>query len=126
MIMKGIFGFGKKKEESNAESKQEPESFLSPQPSSSVSSVTGGKKWLIQYDKKKCIGSGTCEAVAEKYWKVRDDGKAELIGSVFNQETQMFERVIGNDEFDANKSAADGCPPNCIHIINKETGEKII
>jgi ferredoxin len=101
--MKGLFGFGKKKE---AQTQQD--------------------KWLIQYDRKVCIGSGTCAAVCERHWKMLDDGKAELIGSTFNQETQMFEKTVDDPEFECNKAAADGCPPNCIHIINRETGEKLI
>lgn len=114
--MKGLFGLGKKKEE-NTENKGKGES--------SPVSVSG--KWLVQYDKKKCIGSGTCAAVCEKHWVMKDDGKAELIGSKFNEQTQMFEKTVDSQEdFDGNKAAADGCPPNCIHITNRETSEKII
>ena len=109
--MKGLFGFGKKKEESRQEEKAESQSQ---------------GKWLIQYDQTKCIGSGTCAAVCEKHWKMEDNGKAMLIGSVFNKENNMFEKTVDDAEFEGNKAAAEGCPPNCIHVMNKETGEKII
>lgn len=33
----------------------------------------------IVYNRAKCIGAGSCEALSEKHWKVRKDGKAELI-----------------------------------------------
>ena len=108
--MKGLFGFGKKKEENTQE--ERPQSQQG--------------KWLIQYDRTKCIGSGTCAAVCEKHWKMEDDGKAHLIGSVFNERAGMFEKSVEDTEFDGNKAAAEGCPPNCIHVINKETGEKIV
>ena len=108
--MKGLFGFGKKenKKESNGQEQNRDSG-----------------KWLIQYDRKTCIGSGTCAAVCDKHWVMEEDGKAKLIGSAFNNETQMFEKSIEEKDFDMNKMAAEGCPPNCIHIINKETGEKI-
>lgn len=104
--MKGLFGFGKKKDEP-APAQQEG-------------------KWLIQYDRRVCIGSGTCAAVCEKHWVMEDDGKAKLVDSVFNEKTGMFEKSVPESEFEGNKMAAEGCPPNCIHVINKETGEKII
>ncbi len=107
--MKGLFGIGKKKED-----KSEGES------------TKQEGKWLVQYDRKTCIGSGTCAAMCEKHWVMEEDGKAKLIGSVFNEQTQMFEKLVDEPDFEGNKMAAEGCPPNCIHIINKETGEKII
>lgn len=120
IFMKGIFGFGKKKEESKQKEGDKAEERLQ-QPVA----VSGGK-WLVQYDRKVCIGSGTCAAVCEKHWVMEDDGKAKLIGSVFDEQTQVFEKMVDDSEFGCNKLAAEGCPPNCIHIINKETGEKII
>lgn len=118
--MKGFFGFGKKKEEKEETT---PESVSQAQKQSPAIS---SDKWLVQYDRKVCIGSGTCAAVCEKHWIMEEDGKAKLIGSIFNQENQMFEKTVDDSEFDCNKMAAEGCPPNCIHIVNKETGEKLI
>ena len=106
--MKGIFGLGKKKD---------TETLTQSGPQQG--------KWLIEYDKKKCIGSGTCAAVCENHWEMKEDGKAMLIGSRFNEKTGMFEKFIEEKDFEMNKMAAEGCPPNCIHIINKETGEKV-
>lgn len=117
--MRGLFGFGKKKE-IKAESKTDDTEDERPKQTSSLS------KWLVQYDRKTCIGSGTCEAVNPERWKVLDTKKAELKGAVFNEQSQMYELEIGDEELEKMKAAADGCPPNCIHIINKETGEKII
>jgi ferredoxin len=119
--MKGLFGLGKKKDGDKAENKTE---YLGGAETSA--SVSSSKKWLIQYDRRVCIGSGTCAAVCEKHWRMKDDGKAELIGAVFNNETQMFEKAVPDSEFEGNRMAAEGCPPICIHITNTETGEKII
>ena len=82
-------------------------------------------KWLVQYDKKGCIGAATCEAVYPERWEVGGAGKAELKGST-SSGGFIFELHIGADEFDRMKAAAEGCPKNVIHIINKDTGEKAI
>ncbi len=115
--MKGLFGF-KRKEETKAEEK-DAERIDKTFP------VSPGK-WLVQYDRKVCIGSGTCAAICEKHWVMEPDGKAKLTGSVYNEESKMFEKAVDDSELEGNKNAAEGCPPNCIHIINKESGEKII
>ena len=109
--MKGLFGFGKKGNENKD----------NPPETSPVS-----KKWLVQYDRKGCIGAGTCEAVNPERWKLLDTKKAELRGARQNEHNQMFELEIGDDELAKMKAAAEGCPKNVIHIINKETGEKVI
>lgn len=106
--MKGLFGMGKKKEDDK-------------QPAS----LEAGKKWLVQYDRKGCIGAGTCEAMNPERWKVLDTRKAELKGSA-SKDGVIYEVEIGDGEIDKMKAAAEGCPKNVIHIINKETGEKII
>ncbi len=80
----------------------------------------------IEYNRKKCIGAGTCAAVAPDQWEMEPTGKAKMKGSsVFNEQTQMFEKLIEEKDFDSNKKAADGCPKKVIHITNVGTGEKI-
>jgi len=104
--MKGLFGFGKKKEDNSQQSSQ-------------------SGKYIVRYERKACIGAGTCAAVADKYWVMKDDGKADLKGSK-ETEDKVFERFIEESELAENKMAAEGCPSLCIHVINKDTGEKII
>lgn len=104
MLMKGLFGMGKKKENS---------------------APAQASKWLVQYDRKGCIGAATCEAVYPERWSVQGSGKAELKGAT-SGDGVMFELEIDGSELDKMKAAAEGCPKNVIHIINKETGEKLI
>ena len=104
--MKGLFGLGKKE-------KKPVESFLH------------HGKWLVEYDRKGCIGAGTCEAMNPERWHVLESMKAELKGAVQGQ-SGFFELTIGDDEIAKMKTAAEGCPKLVIHITNKETGEKII
>ncbi len=84
-------------------------------------------KFKIEYNRKKCIGAGTCAAVAPDQWEIETSGKARMKGDfVLNPQTQFFERIIEEKDFDSNKKAADGCPKKVIHITNIETGEKIV
>ena len=58
----------------------------------------------IVFEREKCIGCGSCEAICPKYWKVAQDGKAEFLGS-----PEL-------EDIDCNQTAADACPVQCIHI----------
>lgn len=81
-------------------------------------------KFVVIYDENKCIGSAVCEAVCEEFWHVKEDGKAELKGSTPKGEG-VFELEIEEKDLECNKRAAEGCPPECMKIKNKETGEEI-
>ena len=79
----------------------------------------------IQHDRPGCIACGACAAVAPDFWDMDpNDGKSNLKNckKVGDQE----HRDLLDDEFETNKEAAECCPVNVIHIINKETGDKII
>jgi len=44
-------------------------------------------------DKEKCIGCGTCAAIAPKSFKLGDDGKAEVINPPGDSEEKIKEAV---------------------------------
>ena len=71
-------------------------------------------RYKIEYDRQGCIGAGACTAVS-KNWKMEDDGKANPVKTEFSEE-----------EFEEQLEAAQVCPVNVIHIIDKHTGKKII
>ena len=83
-------------------------------------------KYLVQYERKGCIGAAICAAVDPENWVMNADAKADLIDGVFNEATQMWEREIDESQLEVMKAAAEGCPAIVIHITNKETGEKLI
>ena len=135
-----IWFFGKKKDEKK-ESKGEGEEesketkteipqqnpFIEPASVAPISSVTSDslKKFKVRYEWKKCIGSGVCEAVAPGDFMVKN-GKAILLWSkLIDEAEKVYEKEIAEAELDANKMAADGCPPNCIHVIKIDTEEEI-
>ena len=90
-------------------------------------------KYKIIFERKDCIGAATCTAAAPEFWKIEErtakglinlQGKADLIDSDYSSDIQ--ERIIDEKDLAMNLSAANSCPVHIIHIINLETGEKII
>ncbi len=61
-----------------------------------------------------CMGCGSCVILCSKYWKMGEDGKAELKGSRINPKTQEQELEI--KEVQCNQEAVDNCPAQCIYI----------
>lgn len=55
----------------------------------------------VKIDKNKCIGCGTCVAIAPKSFKLGKDGKAQVI------------EPVGDDE-EKIKEAAESCPVGAI------------
>ena len=71
---------------------------------------------VITHDRPGCIGCGACAAVCSQYWRMADDGKADLMGAN-NDKLELAEAGC-------NMEAAKSCPVNVIHI--EENGEKKI
>lgn len=61
------------------------------------------KKIIV--DKDKCIGCGTCVAIAPKSFKLGDDGKAQPIDPSGDNETTIQEAV-------------DSCPVDAIELAD--------
>lgn len=86
-------------------------------------------KYKIIYERKGCIGAGSCTAIAPKFWSIKEglDMKADLQGSELDEfSDDLFIRIIDESDLQANLDAAHGCPAQVIHIINLDTGEKLI
>ena len=82
-------------------------------------------KYLVEYDRANCIGAAACASTSPKFWKMNDDGKADLIGGNARSDGWQ-ESEIDEKDIEEMKAAAEICPVNVIHIKKKETGEKII
>ena len=87
-----------------------------------------GKKYKIIYDRSLCIGAGTCVAISPKSWELdNSDNKANLSNAKLKEGTSdIFELEIDASDFELELEAAKGCPVNCIHIIDLETGKQLI
>jgi len=73
-------------------------------------------KYKIELDRDICIGTFSCTAAAEDFWSEGDDGMVNLINAVYNEETEKWELMIDENEFERNKNAEDGCPVDAIKI----------
>jgi ferredoxin len=70
----------------------------------------------IILEREKCIGCGSCAALCPKYWEMAEDNKSTLLGSKENSEGN-FELEV--KEPGCSREAADSCPVQIIHIIEK-------
>ena len=82
-------------------------------------------EYTLQHDRPNCIGCAACEAVAPDFWEMNDDGKSDIKGGK-NLDNGWQNLEFKEKNFQENKEAAESCPVNVIHIVKKETGEKII
>jgi ferredoxin len=79
-------------------------------------------KFRVEIDHNVCQGFGACVELCSKF-KLRDeDGKSHVEGA----EKVSDGEAVELDELDCHKQAAEACPFNAIHIVNLETGEKLI
>jgi len=60
-------------------------------------------KFVIKFEREKCIGCGSCAAVCPVNWELKDDGKAMPIN------TEL-------ENMSCNQTAAEICPAQCIHV----------
>ena len=80
--------------------------------------------YKIVHDRPNCIGCGACAAVAPEFWEMSPvDGKSDVKNckKVGDQE----ELDISQEQYQANREAADSCPVNVIHLLDKD-GKKLI
>ncbi|MFH1591484.1 MAG: ferredoxin [archaeon] len=84
-----------------------------------------GKTFKINHNRPDCIGCAACAAVAPETWEMKDDGKSSIIGgSTDDKEWEHMD--FPEEQFEKQKEAADSCPVNVIHIIDKDSDEQII
>ena len=76
--------------------------------------TTENSKYIIEYDKNKCIGAASCSVIAPETFIMNDENRAEIRHDVedFNTDELIMD-------------AAMSCPVFAIKIINKETNEVI-
>jgi ferredoxin len=84
------------------------------------------KKYKIIYYRDVCIGAAGCVATAPQIWELDKERKAVLKGGIGTDDPDVFEKEIDEKELQINLEAAQACPVNAIHIIDKETGKKLI
>ncbi|MDA2921993.1 ferredoxin [Patescibacteria group bacterium AH-259-L07] len=73
----------------------------------------------VIYDRENCIGAGSCAVVAPQFWKMKPDGKANLLNSKINKKTGNYELELEVDEemLAILKDSEDACPVRVIKVI---------
>lgn len=86
------------------------------------------KRYKIVYDREGCIGAAACVAAYPERWSLVDDGKADIIGdgATKNDDNTQQELEFSEEEFQKMMDAAQSCPVNVIHVVDLESGERLI
>ena len=83
------------------------------------------KRYQIILDRSNCIGAGSCVVVFPERWEMnKEDDKVNLLGGI--KEGEHWTVECTEEELDKFLESAQVCPVNVIHIIEIETGKKII
>ena len=106
------------------EAQQEPQSQEEQKPQESQTQEQSGQ-YILQHNRPDCIGCAACEAVAPEFWEMNEDGKSDIKNGK-NVDNGWQELEFEEKDFTINKDAAESCPVNVIHIVKKDTKEKII
>ena len=77
-------------------------------------------KYKIEFDRELCIGALACTAIAPEIWPKSEDGKVDLTGATFNEQTKKWELIIEEKDFDINNESAEVCPVDAIKITKIE------
>lgn len=86
------------------------------------------KRYRIVYDREGCIGAAACVAAYPERWSLMDDGKADVIGEGVKRNDDNTEQTLEftEEEFQKMMDSAQACPVNVIHIIDLESGQRVI
>lgn len=72
-------------------------------------------KYKIEFERDRCIGARSCTDACPDNWTIKEDGKSACKYTEFD-----------DDKLECNMEAAKACPVNAIHIINNESGERLV
>lgn len=86
-------------------------------------------KFTIWHDRPNCIACAACAVTNPDDWIMDEDGDGRA--DLKNSKKTEKDGVILKEELDVqdlgeNKRAAECCPVNVIHIIDKASGKQII
>ena len=85
-------------------------------------------EFRVEIDKNVCQGFGACVELCPQFFQLSDvDGKSTIKGAKkVMKENEVVAETLKLDKLECVREAAEACPFNAIHIINLETGEKLI
>lgn len=65
-----------------------------------------------------CIGCGACTVIADNIFQIGDDGLAEVINQIDNNNEKVA--VIKEEDIDNVQDASESCPTGAIELIENE------
>lgn len=79
-------------------------------------------KIKVIFDRKNCVGAGSCCAICPKFWKMSEDGKADLLGAKKNSQTNNYELELEGSSKDLNclQESAASCVAGVIKVIKEK------
>jgi ferredoxin len=85
-------------------------------------------KFKVEVDKNACQGFGACVELCPKFFELSDvNGKTTIEGG---KEVMENDKVVAEtlelDDLECIREAAGACPFVAIHVVDLETGEKLI
>lgn len=85
-------------------------------------------KFRVEIDKNSCHSFGACVELCPKFFHFSDvDGKSSIEGAKkVIEENKVVAETLEVDKLECVREAAEACPFKAIHIVNVETGEKIV
>ena len=85
-------------------------------------------KFRVELDKNACQGFGACVELCPQFFQLSNlDGKSRIEGAKkITKENEVVLETLELEKLECVREAAEACPFNAIHIVNVETGEKLI
>ncbi len=85
-------------------------------------------KFRVEVDKHTCQGFGACVELCPRFFTLSDaDGKTTIEGGKeVVKKDEVVAETLELDDLECIREAAEACPFVAIHIVDLETGEKLI
>ncbi|MGD8566385.1 MAG: ferredoxin [Candidatus Bathyarchaeota archaeon] len=85
-------------------------------------------KFKVEISKDACQGFGACVELCSQFFQLSDkDGKSSFLSKRLGQaEREATVEDLEPDDLACIQKAVEACPFNAIHVMNLETGEKLV
>jgi ferredoxin len=87
-------------------------------------------KFQVEIDKNACQGFGACVELCPTFFQLSDIDEKSSFSTEGAKRVKKGDEVVAEtlqlDELECLREAAEACPFAAIHIVNLETGEKLI
>ena len=75
--------------------------------------------WKLRIIKEKCIGCGSCAAIAPDYFKMNDEMKSSLVHPD-KTDAEVEEQVLNDQQAEEVKEAVESCPVEALELVKED------